>query len=411
MLASRSRASMRGGMLFCSTTSNVACSPCCAMGGMAPTIIRLSTNKIRNLLKELSLLRKITLLSVVLMMVGAFSFSSHQPVAIANQKRTDSTNNLDRVIIQNPKSSSRIAVRGMILDYTGNSITIKSAVNQTVREYPALSVVKVATSHVVPYLEGMKFYSSQRFSDAASSFEKAITQEDRKWVRREILAMLVRSALQQGDYKKASSRFIMLVESDPETFHFHLIPLQWSPSPLTNITQLDGLAWMQSKSATNRLIGASRLLLDEKYGHFATSEMKKLAANSDHRIHHLAKTQLWRLELQHPKKLTDYQLESWQKQIEAAPSQYRAGGWFLLGTAHILKRNYEQAATALLWLPLVYDTDRHLAAQCCYEGAEALLKIGKKRQAITLLEEVTQRFRKTPAAKQADLTLKKLLQP
>ncbi len=316
----------------------------------------------------------------------------------------------DKIIIRLPRSGSHVTLRGTIVNYTGSSILIRSSVNASVKEYPTSSVVKVSTSHVASHLQGTTFYSQKKYPQATSSFEKAIQQEDREWVRREILAMLVRCALQVGDYKKASSRFLMLTESDGKTFHFHLIPLQWTPAPLGNISALDGLAWMQNKSATVRLSGASRLLLDKKYGQFATTEMKTLTTNVDQRIRTYARMQLWRLKLQHPKKLMKFQLKQWRKEIERTPSNYRAGGWYLLGMAYAHKRQYEQSAMALLWLPLVYDQDKFLAARSCYEGAESLLQIGKKHEAITLLQEVVKRFDKTPAAQEAAVALRKLQQ-
>ena len=356
-------------------------------------------------------MRKILLFQLMLFL-GTLCICLSQQTASAypNQKKVNKKH-LDRIIIQKPESSSRLALRGTITEYTGNRIVIQSSVNKSVRQFPTSHVVKVSTSHVIPYLRGMKFYSQKNFSDATDAFEKAIALEDRKWVRREILAMLIRTALQTGQYKKATSRFIMLTESDSETFYFHLIPLQWSASQFNLITQLDGLSWMQSKSASTRLIGASRLLLDKKYSHFAAIEMKKLASAGDQRIHHLAKMQLWRLELQQPKNITQYQLDRWQKQIETIPSDYRAGGWYLLGTAFAQKRDYEKSATALLWLPMVYDQDRFLAARSCLQAAESLLSIGKKREANTLLQEVVIRFNNTPAAKQATITLQKLHRP
>ncbi|VAX39311.1 hypothetical protein MNBD_PLANCTO02-440 [hydrothermal vent metagenome] len=326
----------------------------------------------------------------------------------ANQAHN--TNQKDKIVVRLPRSRGRITLRGTIINYTGSSILIRSSVNASVKEFPTSSVVKVSTSHVAPYLQGMTFFSQKKYLQATRSFEKAIQQEDRKWVRREILAMLVRCALQAGDDRVASSRFLTLTESDAETFYFHLIPLQWTPSPLGNLSRLNGLAWLQNKSATTRLLGASRLLLDEKYGQFATTEMKALATNIDRRIRSYARMQLWRLELQHPKKLTKFQLERWRKEIERTPSSYRAGGWYLLGMAYSYKREYEQSATAFLWLPLVYDQDKFLAARSCYEGAESLLQIGKKHEAKILLQEVVKRFGETPAAQEAAIALKKLQQ-
>jgi len=74
------------------------------------------------------------------------------------------------------------------------------------------------------------------------------------------------------------------------------------------------------------------------------------------------------------------------------------------------RREYERAATALLWVPLVYDHNHLLSSRACLEAADALLQFGQKTEAITLYREVKGRFAETPYAQEAASVLKELVE-
>jgi hypothetical protein len=61
-----------------------------------------------------------------------------------------------------------------------------------------------------------------------------------------------------------------------------------------------------------------------------------------------------------------------------------------------------------LWLPLVYDTDRHLAARACFDAAELVESFGDKAQAINLYGELVFNFADTPFGKKAQERWQKL---
>ncbi|HEV3022237.1 MAG TPA: tetratricopeptide repeat protein, partial [Pirellulales bacterium] len=236
--------------------------------------------------------------------------------------------------------------------------------------------------------------------------ETALKKESRVWVRREIMAALVRAALRRGDFAAAGLRFQALVKSDPATRHFRLIPLVWGPEKITGEVRDEARAWMAGATEPGRLIGASLLYTDRELGREARAVLKKLASSADPRIQLLAQTQAWREEVLegNPGKL---QTAQWQRRVDELPEDLRMGPNYLLGRAYAARHDYELAAAALLWLPLVDDHDHRLAARACLEAGVALDKIGQHDEARTLFQEVTERFSDTPFADEATSLLGK----
>jgi hypothetical protein len=157
---------------------------------------------------------------------------------------------------------------------------------------------------------------------------------------------------------------------------------------------------MTQQAEPARLIAASLLLDDAKYGPIAANQLKSLGTSPDRRIQQLAKAQLWRNEL-NSTDLSRYELDRWEERIDAMPEDLRGGPYFLLGRGFLLRQEYDKAAAAFLWLPLVYDHDQQLAARAAVAAANALVRVGEKTEAATIYREVVVRFPKTDSAPEA----------
>ena len=317
----------------------------------------------------------------------------------------------DRVLIQQP-GGSRIPISGYVEDYTGREVILRMKNGEPSRRIPRDEVVDVTTQYTPRHEQGRRLFAAGKVVEAKQEFFAALDGEDRPWVRREILAGQVKCALWKGDYHQAISRFLPIVDSDPETFHYSLIPLNWtSDEPPANI-RTDARDWIGSKSPPlSRLIAASWLLTLEDNATEAEQTLKRLAREPNVRIQRLAQMQLWRLKLRKPERVDPREMTYWQQFAEELPLELRGGSYFVIGQAWSEREDHERAARAFLWLPLVYDTDRRLAGRACFEAAQSLGHLGDAPQAANLYSEVVFRYGDTPWGAKAEAAWNDIRRP
>jgi tetratricopeptide (TPR) repeat protein len=310
----------------------------------------------------------------------------------------------DQIVLKRGRFAGRTTIVGTIDEYTGREIRIRGSQDDTIRAYPAAEVVAVVTPQTEPHDRGLALLHENRVEEAIGAFEAALGKESRAWVRREILSLLVRCALRRGDYPTAGTRFLALLESDPSTGHFRMIPLAWSSEPISAAARNEAKAWLTGKVEAGRLIGAS-LLLDDPESAAARLALRGLATSADRRIQSLAQIQGWRLEAAKGS-VGELEILHWQERVDALPPDLRAGPGYVLGRAYAARHDHEMAAATLLWLPLVDDHDFRLTARACLEAGIALERIGQGTEAEGLYREVTRRFAETPYADEARARLK-----
>lgn len=323
--------------------------------------------------------------------------------AAQNFQQEDAT---DKVTLQPEGKTSRVTFTCRILDYTGEKITVLIKLNGEERTFPASTVVSTETVQTGPHVKGQALFLNGRTAAAEKEFVRALEIEPRKWVRREILALLIRCDLVQGEYESAGSRFLSLTESDPVTRHFKLMPLAWRSGAKPQSLVSSAARWVKRSDPIAQLVGASWLLDDAKYGDLAQTTLKQLSLTSDRRLRELAGAQLWRLRVREGN-VNDLEADRWEGQIERIPADLRGGPYYVLGMARLSRREYAKAATALLWLPLVYRDDHLLASRAALEAGRALERDGQRDEAATMYREVVFRYRDTEFAQDAAALLKK----
>lgn len=317
-----------------------------------------------------------------------------------------SANAQDRVVIQQP-GGSRFPISGIIDDYTGRDLVLLVRSGEAPRRYPRKDVVEVQTAYTARHEKGRQLLFEGKPADAKVELTQAMKDEDRTWVRREILALLVRCALWDGNYRAATPAFLSIVESDAETMHYGLAPLAWTDVASANDIRLEARGWLADRSAVSQLIGASHLLFDPEMNDQAEATLRRLARESNIKLQRLAQMQLWRVRSLLGNS-TPNELLRWEAAIEELPEELRMGGYFVLGQTLARQQEPERAAAALLWLPLVYDADRYLAARACLDAAEQVESFGDKDHAMTLLTEIVFRFSDTPSGRTAETKWKQL---
>ena len=313
----------------------------------------------------------------------------------------------DQLTLLNEETGSRVRIACTIVNYTGEFVRYRIREDGPVSVKASSRVIAIDTPQTRPHVDGLIQWAGGNVSQAIPLFEKALEQESREWVRRDLLAMLVRCALRQDDPAQAGRRFLMLYQSDQTTRYFSLIPLLWTTSPPSDALKTEAMQWMAGSSPAETLLAASALLFDPKHQSSAAVDLRRLGVNSDGRVRELAKAQLWRLDLQRGK-LDNATLTLWEDSLRSMPDDLRGGAHFVLGEARKRRRQYDQAAASLLWVPLVYNDDYQLAALACLDAAECLRAIGQRTEAATLYREVTLRYRDSRYAQDAAQILKSL---
>ncbi len=324
----------------------------------------------------------------------------------------DDSDTPDKVIVSpGGRSSTRVTLKGEILEYTGETLRIRLKVGEAAKEFSASDVIEILTPQVSGHQKGLELFGKKDYDGATKAFLAAFDDEQRAWVKREILTYLVRCALMKGDYVNATSKFAILVRSDPRTHSFSLIPLIWTRQSANPALKSQAESWLldEKQPAAVRLMGASILLDDPQFGTTASVALRDLAAQSDRRVGVLASSQQWRTRLATRKEINPTELKVWEQKLESLPEELRGGPHFLMGRAYASRREFELAAVHLLWTPLVQPDDHFLAARATLEAADALATIGQLEEAAKLYEETSDRYASTPAAQEADSQLKELL--
>ena len=270
--------------------------------------------------------------------------------------------------------TARLSISGIVEDYTGTEITIRTDADESLKTYPSADVVEIQTAQTESQTRGLKLLADAQVEQAIRELEVAVKKESRIWVRREILAALVRCGLRRGDYVGAGIRFLALLKSDATTRHFRVIPLAWAPETITRETRNEAQTWMNGKVEAGRLIGASLLYDDRELRKEARSALKELSTSTDSRVRVLpAQAQAWRGKMPLREIPVACRRLNGGKRIDATcPKSCGPGPFFCCGRAYAARHDYELAAATLLWLPLVDDHDFRLAARACLEaGASA----------------------------------------
>ena len=192
-------------------------------------------------------------------------------------------------------SGSRIGVACSISDSTGREVVYQTKAGGPIKRVPRRDVLEISTSYNVSHTAGRELLSRGQAQAAFDKLDQALDEENRTWVRREILATLIRCALWDGNRIAAGERFLAIGESDPETMYFPLMPLSWNDAPPGEGLQRAARSWLtQTSSPAAQLLGASHLLTDPKHAAEALRVLKGLAKETQVDLQRLGQMQLWR---------------------------------------------------------------------------------------------------------------------
>jgi tetratricopeptide (TPR) repeat protein len=291
-----------------------------------------------------------------------------------------------------------------VVDYTGRELLLKTPSGRD-RKIPADEIGHVQTTLCPEQQAGDALFAKRDYRRALEEYRRALeaSREPRDWVRRQILEQIVWCKKSLGQVEQAGEYFLVLLASDPYTRAFDCIPLAWTPQPPAADTERKAREWLKSKNPAAELIGASQLLTSDARAE-AIKHLERLASDPDKRIAWLAQSQLWRTTAPDA---TPKQLQEWAAAIDASDPALRGGAYFVLGSA-LAPSAPEDAALALMKVPILHEREDRLAATALLAAGGCLEKLGRASQAGGLYRELAARHPQAAEAAEARRRLQSL---
>lgn len=283
---------------------------------------------------------------------------------------------------------------GEILEYTGSRLRLRTSSGREAT-IPADRVQRIDSAWSKQHVEGNRLRSRGQFGEAIQQYALALRSENRNWVRQRIYSRITWCCRSLGDYDRAAEAFLFMVRDNPDTPYFDAIPLFWRPYQPSLEFEQRAIQWTETTNfSAVALMGAS-WLHSGREGSTARQTLKRLQNDHDERVALMARTQLWRNEIV---TVTENQLDAWRSTIGQIPSSLRAGPYFVLGRALAHQGRLDEAALALLRVPILYSHFRALAADALLAAGELLERTAQPVQARRLYGELLEKYPETAPA-------------
>lgn len=295
-------------------------------------------------------------------------------------------------------------VRGNVIDYTGQVLTLQTTSGQT--SIPPGKVASVETDYASDVMKAKQLLADGKSSEAARIFNTALPGERRPWVKREILALEALALQNAGRYIEAGNTFLKIVAEDPQTIHFDSLPLAWFSLPPHFERDRAARQWMEMSSPYAQLLGASWLLSTSDRSQ-AIGVLTNLRRSKVPQIALLAEAQLWQTKIV---TATQSDVQQWQRQLDAGilHGAALAGPTLVVGKAWRQLGSDNQAALTLMRPPILYPNQRPVAAESLLQAGRALHSAGQPDEATRVLREAIDQYGDQPARQEAEINLKRI---
>ncbi|MFW6170447.1 MAG: tetratricopeptide repeat protein [Planctomycetota bacterium] len=305
----------------------------------------------------------------------------------------------DVVVVSRSEPSGESRRRGTIIDYTGEALTLELSSGRKTRIEPS-RVRGYETKREPAHKRGDELFEEKRYADAVVSYRNAMEPEQRRWMRRVILAQMVRCYHNMRQIVQAGETFRLILQSDPSTQLLDAMPLPWTSAAVPSSVAERAGRWIKDDDIPGmRLIGAS-WLLGASSRQEAIQVLNELSTARDPRIAKLSEAQLWRTRLV---TAPPEALEPWEKELLTLPASLRAGPYFLLGKLRARHKRHQAAVLAFMRVPILYSSQHDLVAEALFAAGEQLEKTGEQEGAHTVYRELVnthQDHRLAPLAQQ-----------
>ena len=311
------------------------------------------------------------------------------------------------IVIAKPKQGrGTIRITGEVTDYTGQQLTIRRVGNrEEIIESPR--IIDVQTSLTLAHRTADEQLAQEKFAEALASYQAALTEERRPWVRRRILADSISCLRATDRIESAMDVFLQLYRDDPTTDYFDRMPISWlADSPSPGVIRKAQALISDKDSPVARLMGASWQLPTSQRS-LAISALQGLLAAEDARVAFWSEAQLWRVQLVSADAET---VARWQTRWSKMPVEIQVGPAFVLGQAYSRLGRSDEAALLFLRAPILKATDGELAAQALLAAAKEFETMKRIDQAADLYREILDKYAKSSAASIAQQQLAALKQ-
>ncbi len=302
----------------------------------------------------------------------------------------------ETVIRKAGSQGGRMALNGEILDYNRRELIIRVKSPDSIQQIPEDQIIDVQPYLLEPHRKAEEALAEQNYPQARELAQEALPLEKRNWVRREILALMIRIARQERNWQTAAIHFEAMLESNRETRHRDLMPLMWRQETLSSLDRDFATRELDSGQAELRLISASWLLEVPGWEGRAAQVLKELLVHPEDSVRHWARCQLWRVRLREGN-ISDGDLRQWERQLRNLPESHWAGPMFVLAQGYEQRVQPEQAAARYLWIPIMDPRQSDLAGSALLKAADLLTSIGQTDAAQRLRLEAQDRFATSPS--------------
>lgn len=262
----------------------------------------------------------------------------------------------DQVVVRKEGASRTRTYSGVIEDLSGQNVVFRRNGN-TVDVFRLKEVVTIRFSKSAEFDQGLRKIREQDWKAARDALQTAVVNEPRKWVVREIQASIAQSSRALGEFDACLEMVEKILKEDPMSRHSVELPLVWDERlPVRDRIQSPA-ADLKSTSHARQLTAASSLLQNPEHQDQAVATLQSLRKSLTGTMQDLAETQLWRLRLLQPQELRESEVEQWSQRVRYLDRRTRSGPEFLIGRALLLTHDYDNAATSLLWMPLLEPLD------------------------------------------------------
>lgn len=304
----------------------------------------------------------------------------------------------DLVFLKKSAIISRSRYVGTIADYNALKLTLVNLSGKKL-EIDTVRISHIQTEFTASQQKAVQLFGEKKFELAYAEFAKALKNEKRAWVQREIVAKQVLCLSADSKTIAAIELFMSHFTAYPNTRFLHFAPINWEAKEVANDVQ-EKCETMLAGNPLEQLIGSSWLLSGSKKT--TAINCLKIIASADpkneirKRIAQWSRMQLWRTSIAQAE---PNEIDFWKAEIKKLSVDDRVGPILLLGQLLIRFEKHDSAAIEFMKLPILYPDRYQECAAALDFAAEALIQNGKSKEAQLVLQELANGYTTTIRAR------------